>query len=105
MGDGSKPNEPVEHESVLVMEIADFTTFCHVIRHLGEIHELSVTSWGRTESRNKMVGGHLRSRHMDWMAVDVVPDDWDKHAEIMEDAGRLGLKAINEGDHIHLQVA
>jgi hypothetical protein len=42
---------------------------------------------------------------MDWMAVDVVPDEWDTHNEIIKDAAALGLKAINEGDHIHIQVA
>lgn len=86
------------------MEIVTFTDFCNAVRHLGAIHALSVTSWGRTEVRNKAVKGHPRSRHLDWLAVDVVPDNWDDHGDVMRDAAALGLRALNEGDHIHIQV-
>jgi hypothetical protein len=68
------------------------------------MHALSVTSWGRTAKRNAAVGGVPNSQHLDWMAVDVVPDEWDTHGEIIKDAKALGLKAINEGDHLHIQV-
>lgn len=86
------------------MQIVDFTTFCHAIRHLGALHAFSVTSWGRTEKRNTLVKGHPASRHMDWLAVDVVLDHPEEHHGLMEDAMALSLKALNEGDHIHIQV-
>ena len=102
MGSGHQSNEP--RLADCLVQIADFTTFCHAIRHLGAVHNLSVTSWGRTPKRNAEVDGHPNSHHMAWMAVDVVPDDWDTHGEIIKDADALGLKTLNEGDHLHIQV-
>ena len=63
-----------------------------------------ILAWGRTEKRNAAVDGHPASRHMVWMAVDVVLDEPEEHHRLMEDAMALGLKAINEGNHIHIQV-
>jgi len=64
---------------------------------------LSVTSWIRSPARNGIVGGHPDSYHLSALAVDVVPDNPADTDKIKARAARLGLKALNEGSHIHLQ--
>lgn len=63
----------------------------------------SVTSWGRTDKHNKDVGGVDGSNHLFWLGMDVVLDEMKKNIEFEKDADRLGLQAIFEGDHYHLQ--
>jgi len=63
----------------------------------------SVTSWGRTDKHNKAVGGVDGSNHLFWLGMDVVLDEMKKNIEFEKDADRLGLVAIFEGDHYHLQ--
>ena len=62
----------------------------------------SVTSWGRTFARNKLVGGVPNSEHLLWNAIDVVLDDNSKNEQFEKDANICGLKALWEGDHYHL---
>ena len=38
-------------------------------------YPLSLSGGGRTKKRNKLVGGHPNSRHLLWLAWDVVLDD------------------------------
>lgn len=68
-------------------------------------HHGSVSSWGRTEKHNQEVGGVDNSYHLLWIGADVVLDDMVKNPAFEIDAGELGLKAILEGDHYHLQPA
>ena len=70
----------------------------------GALTGASVTSWGRTTTRNTAVGGVPFSAHRFWVGLDVVYDD-SHPAEVarVEIARRLGLKLIPEGDHDHLQ--
>lgn len=68
-------------------------------------HRGSISSWGRTEKHNKDVGGVPDSYHMIWIGCDVVLDVMEKNEKFESDAGELGLKAILEGDHYHLQPA
>lgn len=64
----------------------------------------SVTSYGRTESRNAAVGGVNNSYHLLWMAADVVYDNPAPPPEVRQRTGtQLGLKVVLEGDHDHLQ--
>lgn len=64
----------------------------------------SVTSWGRSEKRNKAVKGHPASKHLRWLAVDIVLDDPFRKADFIAGCGFIGLKALDEGDHVHVQV-
>jgi hypothetical protein len=69
-------------------------------------HQCSVTSWFRTEKRNKDVGGHIMSQHQLGLAVDLVPDQDNSEGyweEVAIDCRRLGLVAVVERDHIHVQ--
>jgi len=63
----------------------------------------SVTSWGRTEKRNHFVGGVPGSYHLTWQGIDAVLDDQKKDVDFEKDCTKLGLQAIYEGDHYHLQ--
>lgn len=77
--------------------------FVESVLILGARWSFSVTSWGRTEKRNSFVRGKPGSLHLLWLAVDVVLDDQKKNIEFEKDADRVGLVAIYEQDHYHLQ--
>ena len=75
-------------------------------------HGCSTTSGVRTKKRNQAVGGkqtskHLLERHDDGTgyAVDLVPDDnlSGVRTLVIADAHDMGLGALDEGDHIHVQ--
>jgi len=68
-------------------------------------HQGSVSSWGRTLKHNINVGGVTNSYHLVWLGADVVLDIMEKDLVFENDAEGLGLKAIHEGDHYHLQPA
>jgi hypothetical protein len=87
----------------------------------------SVSSWGRTVKHNQFVGGVGDSCHMLWIGCDVVLDGSHVFVEIADpsggrpnrvgkiiqasnpeferDAAILGLTAILERDHYHVQPA
>lgn len=65
--------------------------------------DLSVTSWIRTRARNHKVGGMPHSLHMMGLAVDVVLDNETDTMLFLSKARSLGLIALDERDHIHLQ--
>ena len=64
---------------------------------------LSVTSWGRTPAHNKAVGGVEGSLHMMWTGLDVVLESPGQNIEFEKDCSSVGLHAIYEVDHYHLQ--
>ena len=63
----------------------------------------SVTSWGRTEKRNAFIQGVPGSFHLNWLGMDVVLDDQKKDLAFEKDCGILGVTALYEKDHYHLQ--
>lgn len=63
----------------------------------------SVTSWGRTETRNTTVNGVPGSYHLDWLGMDVVLDNQKKNLPFERSCSLLGISALYEGDHYHLQ--
>lgn len=66
-------------------------------------HRGSVSSWGRTPKHNVDVGGVDGSIHMVWIGCDVVLDVMKQNPEFEADAKMMGLLALYEGDHYHLQ--
>ena len=68
-------------------------------------HRGSVSSWGRTPKHNQDVGGVDGSIHMLWLGCDVVLDVMKKNLEFEKDCSKVGLVAIFEKDHYHLQPA
>lgn len=62
----------------------------------------SVTSWYRTERRNKRVGGRPTSRHLKGLAADVVYDEPLAKNYRQAVAERHGLVILHEKNHDHL---
>jgi uncharacterized protein YcbK (DUF882 family) len=62
---------------------------------------MQVTSWWRSFWHNAEVGGVKASLHQVGLAFDVVPVS----AENVSKLSALGLRVINEGDHLHAQVS
>jgi len=77
--------------------------FTNKIEALAAAFPLSITSWYRSTSRNKKVGGTETSFHLLGLAVDVVLDsEKDKH-QFLALAKRLKLWTLDERDHVHVQ--
>lgn len=66
-------------------------------------HKFSVISWGRSETRNRNVGGEEDSLHRLFLAVDVVLDPGETVATLAASAKRIGLQLIEEPGSIHIQ--
>lgn len=88
----------------LLQEHITFIAFCLEIDSLSAMFDFSVVSWFRTKSRNAAVGGHPQSKHLRGLAVDVVLNQGITKAAFIREANISGLTAIDEGDHIHVQV-
>lgn len=61
------------------------------------------TSGYRDVLSNAQVGGHPQSRHMLWLARDVVLSHSHDIPHFVQEAKRQGLTVIDEGDHLHVQ--
>lgn len=62
----------------------------------------SITSFWRSPEKNRQVHGSPKSQHLIGTALDVVPRG---DFEAFKERARLaGLVAVNEGDHVHLQL-
>lgn len=64
----------------------------------------SVTSWFRSPTHNREVGGVARSKHQTGQAVDVVYDGVRPPLEDVEAAcAPFAVRVVRESDHDHLQ--
>lgn len=63
----------------------------------------SETSGLRSVERNKIVGGHPKSKHLVGLARDIVPDNLKDKKVLIKAVFKAGLSALDEGDHIHVQ--
>ena len=79
------------------------TQFAGKIDLLNTRFAFSVTSWFRSTNRNKLVGGHANSLHLVGLAVDIIVDNPAQAQELTSFAHQLGLLAIVEKDHVHVQ--
>lgn len=61
---------------------------------------MRITSWYRTPWKNEDVGGMSNSLHLLGWAWDVIPVTAQNEAKLKG----LGLKVVNEGDHLHAQL-
>jgi Peptidase M15 len=60
----------------------------------------AVTSWWRSRSRNSSVGGAIYSQHLLGFALDLVTP---RPTALVKSLNAVGLVAIDEGDHVHVQ--
>jgi hypothetical protein len=67
-------------------------------------YSCSITSWIRTEARNKRVGGKANSTHLMGFGLDLVPDDPARKRSLIDAAHEAGLDAVDEGNHVHIEV-
>lgn len=68
--------------------------------------ETTVTSWFRSPSDNRRVGGDPDSQHLVGLALDVVPGKGTSRLAINEAAQRFseaGFFAVPEEKHVHIQ--
>ena len=77
--------------------------FWERINALCGAYDGSVTSGWRSAKRNHDVGGVQTSFHRVGLGADVTLDSIINKGPFMQHADRLGLVALDEGDHIHLQ--
>lgn len=80
-----------------------FEKFVSAVNSLRREFAISCTGWGRTAARNKRVGGLPNSRHLDWLAIDIVRDRGVDKPALIRRARALGLEVEDEPDHIHLE--
>lgn len=84
------------------------TNFFKKLQELNELIEFSTTSLNRSVERNASVGGNPRSKHLEFLAADAVVknmEDPSVRARFAKAARELGLVAVDEFDHIHLQLS
>lgn len=77
--------------------------FIFRVLHLCQTFGGSITSFYRTEARNKLVGGSTDSKHLRAVAADVVLDNQAMTEPFVAYAQEIGLIAYAETTHIHLQ--
>jgi len=55
--------------------------YAGIVVPIAEATHGSITSWGRSESHNRLVGGHPDSRHRLWLAWDLeFSDEGSRHS-------------------------
>ena len=81
----------------------DLNHFAHVTLFLCKLHRGSVKSWIRSEQHNAAEGGVPDSWHLDGLAADITTDDPSRKPFLIVDAAKLGLDAIDEGNHVHIE--
>lgn len=82
---------------------ADGNHFAAFSQLATEFPAVTMTSGARSAERNAQVGGQPNSQHLNGSAADYAVPANQKPAFISR-ARQLGYQAIDEGDHIHLQL-
>ena len=79
------------------------TQFLERLMALAGRFRFRVTSYYRSPQSNTDAGGVDDSLHQYWLAADIMLEDPTQSKDFAYAANRLGLIAIIEPDHIHLQ--
>jgi Peptidase M15 len=81
----------------------DVGTFATIVFCVCKIFGGSITSWVRSDARNKSVGGVVNSKHKDGLAVDIVLDDPKNNDPCINALRACKLRAFWDKDHIHAE--
>jgi hypothetical protein len=81
-----------------------YTHFAAQVHFLCRVFACSVTSWHRTEKRNRDKGGLADSFHLDGLAADLAPDDLSHRERIALAARAIGLDASIDAEHVHVEL-
>lgn len=100
-GMGAAPQAPTGPQPVATP--ADGNHFAAFSQLATEFPAVTMTSGVRSAERNAQVGGQPNSQHLNGTAADYAVPTNQKPAFISR-ARQLGYQAIDEGDHIHLQL-
>lgn len=84
--------------------LATYLAFCIALRHLCQIHRVSVVSWWRSEKRNDQVGGLPESRHRDGIGADLEPDADENPDDVEKTARSLGLQVARTARSFHVEM-
>jgi len=77
--------------------------FLDALMQLAGRFKFRETSGYRSAAGNQLVGGVKYSSHQFWLGRDVLLDPGEDKDMFLEAARRLGLKVLDEGDHLHVQ--
>lgn len=78
-------------------------TFCSCVFAFCKAFGGNVTSWIRTPSHNKAVGGVANSKHLDGLAVDVILDSPENRDPFIAACRSVKLRAFWDKDHVHVE--
>ena len=87
-----------------VRNLANVNDFVVRLIYLLGVHPGRVTSWLRSVTANKAVGGVDESYHLDGCGADLILDHTSRNGAAIATARALGLDAVDEGDHIHVEL-
>lgn len=88
-------------DSIIVQAQAPLRTFIQRLVAIRYPADTVLTSWWRSVAHNAAVQGHPRSQHLIGTAVDFVTA---QRAGLVTEARARGLIAVDEGDHVHVQL-
>lgn len=92
------------HSSTALPAEQRLTYFAYAVVNLCAKFNASVTSWYRSSKQNADVGGDTASYHLEGLAADLLPDKKRDLAALVDAAHALQLDAVNEGDHVHVEL-
>jgi len=78
-----------------------YAAFLNRLVQSGTMNAVKPTSWWRSLRDNRLVGGLPDSQHLLGLAADLAPDFTEPVAQRLN---AVGLVAVDEGDHVHVQL-
>lgn len=87
-----------------LLQLAFLQLLVAVLEAAGALGKVRVSSYVRNPLLNTEVGGVANSLHQIGLAIDLVPDDPALYAPLAAAWRSLGLDAVFEQDHLHVEL-